>query len=198
MDYKKNNAPTSIITRDCGVLESKTGNLYETVVVASKRADQIGVDLKTELNKKLEEFASYTDNLEEIFENREQIEISKFYERLPKPTLLALQEILEDKINFRIPSDEEIAQAREIAAIKEMEEEKLSKNAAPEPQKTFDDIIAESSDLGFGSDDEDDDDDFADEDLDIKDEEDDDEEEEEVPVAKKSSSRKSKAKANED
>jgi len=198
MDYKKNNAPTSIITRDCGVLESKTGNLYETVVVASKRADQIGVDLKTELNKKLEEFASYTDNLEEIFENREQIEISKFYERLPKPTLLALQEILEDKINFRIPSDEEIAQARELAAIKEMEEEKLSKTAAPEPQKTFDDIIAESSDLGFG-DDEDDDDDFADEDLEAKEDEDDeDEEEEEVPVAKKSSSRKSKAKAKED
>ena len=71
MDYKKNNAPTSIVTRDCGELESKTGNLYETVVVASKRADQIGVDLKNELNKKLEEFASYTDNLEEIFENRE-------------------------------------------------------------------------------------------------------------------------------
>ncbi|MBO4373060.1 MAG: DNA-directed RNA polymerase subunit omega [Bacteroidales bacterium] len=162
MDYKKNNAPTSIITRDCGVLESKTGNLYETVVVASKRADQIGVDLKTELNKKLEEFASYTDNLEEIFENREQIEISKFYERLPKPTLLALQEILEDKINFRIPSDEEIAQAREIAAIKEMEEEKLNKAAinVTAPEKTFDDIIAESKDNGFDL--EDDDEDFDD------------------------------------
>lgn len=198
MDYKKNNAPTSIVTRDCGVLESKTGNLYETVVVASKRADQIGVDLKTELNKKLEEFASYTDNLEEIFENREQIEISKFYERLPKPTLLALQEILEDKINFRIPSDEEIAQAREIAAIKEMEEEKLNKAAinVTAPEKTFDDIIAESKDNGFDL--EDDDEDFDDDLLEEEEEEDDDEDEEPAPVAKKSGSKKSKSKSKED
>ena len=187
MDYKKNNAPTSIITRDCGVLESKTGNLYETVVVASKRADQIGVDLKTELNKKLEEFASYTDNLEEIFENREQIEISKFYERLPKPTLLALQEILEDKINFRIPTDEEIAQAREIAAIKEMEEENASKEMViPNiiPDKAFQDIIAEG----------DDDLDFDDEDLEPEEEEEeDDDEEEEAPVTKKSSKKSKKS-----
>ena len=177
MDYKKNNAPTSIITRDCGELESKTGNLYETVVVASKRADQIGVDLKTELNKKLEEFASYTDNLEEIFENREQIEISKFYERLPKPTLLALQEILEDKINFRIPSDEEIAQARELAALKEREEEKANQVIITqniEPEKSFDEIIAEAKDFNF------DDDDLDDEDF----------EEEEQPKEKKSSSKK--------
>ena len=196
MDYKKNNAPTSIVTRDCGVLESKTGNLYETVVVASKRADQIGVDLKTELNKKLEEFASYTDNLEEIFENREQIEISKFYERLPKPTLLALQEILEDKINFRIPSDEEIAQAREIAAIKEMEEEKLNKAAinVTAPEKTFDDIIAESKDFAL----EDDDEDFDDDLLEEEEEEEDDEEEEPAPKAKKSGSKKSKSKSKED
>ena len=157
MDYKKNNATTSIVTRDCGVLESKTGNLYETVVVASKRADQIGVDLKTELNKKLEEFASYTDNLEEIFENREQIEISKFYERLPKPTLLALQEILEDKVNFRIPTDEEIAQARELAAIKEREEEnnRVIISQTAERDKAFNDLIAETKDLDFGADDED-------------------------------------------
>ena len=166
MDYKKNNAPTSIITRDCGELESKTGNLYETVVVASKRADQIGVDLKTELNKKLEEFASYTDNLEEIFENREQIEISKFYERLPKPTLLALQEILEDKINFRIPSDEEIAQARELAALKEREEEKANQviiTQNVQPEKTFDDIIAEAKDFNFDDDDDLDDEEFEEE-----------------------------------
>ncbi|MBR6177580.1 MAG: DNA-directed RNA polymerase subunit omega [Bacteroidales bacterium] len=186
MDYKKNNAPTSIVTRDCGVLESKTGNLYETVVVASKRADQIGIDLKTELNKKLEEFASYTDNLEEIFENREQIEISKFYERLPKPTLLALQEILEDKINFRIPTEEEIAQAREIAAIKEMEEENANKAVIITdtiPEKTFDDIIAESNDYGISTDDDDDD---------LEDEDD------EAPVEKKASKKSSKAKADED
>lgn len=151
MDYKKNNAPTSVITRDTGLLESKTGNIYETVVVASRRANQIGTDLKNELNKKLEEFASYTDNLEEIFENREQIEISKFYERLPKPTLMALQEIMEDKLNFRIPSDEEIQQAEELARAKEraemegaMEKAALAKKAVPE--KTFDQIIAESHD----------------------------------------------------
>ncbi len=150
MDYKKNNAPTSVITRDCGELESKTGNLYETVVVASRRANQIGVDLKNELNKKLEEFASYTDNLEEIFENREQIEISKYYERLPKPVLLALQEILEERVNFRIPSDEEIAQAEEAARAKEKAEAeamavKVIKEKV-EPEKTFDDIIAASHD----------------------------------------------------
>ena len=147
MDYKKVNALTSIITRDTGELESKTGNLYETVVVASRRADQIGIDLKNELNKKLEEFASYTDNLEEIFENREQIEISKFYEKLPKPTLLALQEILEDKINFRIPSDQEIAQAEEIAKARQ-EAEANAKVIRVEPlkdAKSFDDIIAGST-----------------------------------------------------
>lgn len=149
MDYKKNNAPTSVITRDCGELESKTGNLYETVVVASRRANQIGVDLKNELNKKLEEFASYTDNLEEIFENREQIEISKYYERLPKPTLLALQEILEERVNFRIPTDEEVAQAEELARAKERAEAEaeikvIKAQTVPEP--TFDDIIASSHD----------------------------------------------------
>ena len=68
-----------------------TGNIYETVIVVSRRSNQISVEMKQELNKKLEEFASYSDNLEEVFENREQIEISKFYERLPKPTLIALQ-----------------------------------------------------------------------------------------------------------
>ena len=151
MDYKKNNAPTSVITRDTGELEAKTGNIYETVVVASRRANQIGVDLKNELNKKLEEFASYTDNLEEIFENREQIEISKYYERLPKPTLMALQEILEDKLNFRIPSDEEIAQAEELARARERAEmegaaEKLAKEKPAVAEKTFDQIIAESHD----------------------------------------------------
>ena len=107
MDYKKNNAPTSVITRDTGLLESKTGNIYETVVVASRRANQIGTDLKNELNKKLEEFASYTDNLEEIFENREQIEISRYYEKLPKPTLLATQEFVEGKIYWRDPQREQ-------------------------------------------------------------------------------------------
>jgi DNA-directed RNA polymerase subunit K/omega len=158
MDYKKINAPTSIITRDTGALEAKTGNLYETVVVASRRADQISIDLKNELNKKLEEFASYTDNLEEIFENREQIEISKFYERLPKPTLLALQEIMEDKIQFRIPSEQEIAQAEELAKARAAAESE-AKIVRVEPRKdvkSFDDIIAESTEfIPSGEDEED-------------------------------------------
>ena len=200
MDYKKNNAPTSIVTRDCGELESKTGNLYETVVVASKRADQIGVDLKNELNKKLEEFASYTDNLEEIFENREQIEISKFYERLPKPTLLALQEILEDKVNFRIPTDEEIEQARELAAIKEREEEnnRVIISQTAERDKAFNDLIAETKDLDFGADDEDGDlDEEFPEEEDL-DDEDDDEIEEPVKGKKASKSKAKKAKGDEE
>ncbi len=103
MDYRKTNAPGSTITRDCKDYDQETGNIYESVMVISKRANQISVELKQELNKKLEEFASYTDNLEEVFENREQIEISKFYERLPKPTLIALQEFTEDKVYHRNP-----------------------------------------------------------------------------------------------
>lgn len=149
MDYKKINAPTSVITRDTGELEAKSGNLYETVVIASRRADQIGVDLKNELNKKLEEFASYTDNLEEIFENREQIEISKFYERMPKPTLLALQEILEDKIAFRIPTEQEIAQQEELERARR-EAEASARIVRVEPikdAKSFDDIIAEAKEF---------------------------------------------------
>lgn len=106
MDYKKTKAPNSTVTRDLTVLEEKTGNIYETVVVVSKRSNQISSELKQELNQKLEEFASYTDNLEEIFENREQIEISKFYERLPKPVLIAMEEFLNDQIYWRNPQKE--------------------------------------------------------------------------------------------
>ncbi len=103
MDFKKTSAAPTTVTRDMNDLEQITGNVYESVVIASKRANQISVEIKEELSKKLEEFASYTDNLEEIFENREQIEISKFYERLPKPTLMALQELMEGKVYFRNP-----------------------------------------------------------------------------------------------
>jgi DNA-directed RNA polymerase subunit K/omega len=103
MDYRKSMAPTTTVTRNMDLLTSDTSNIYETVIVVSRRANQIAVEMKQELNKKLEEFASYTDNLEEVFENREQIEISKFYERLPKPTLIALQELEEDKIFWRNP-----------------------------------------------------------------------------------------------
>jgi DNA-directed RNA polymerase subunit K/omega len=104
MDYKKSKAPITTVTRDLDKLEAQTGNIYEAVVVVSKRANQISVEMKQELNRKLEEFAYYTDNLEEVFENREQIEISKFYERLPKATLIALQEFVDQEIYFRNPS----------------------------------------------------------------------------------------------
>lgn len=101
MDYKKTKAPNTTVTRDLGKLTSKTGNIYEVVVIASKRANQISAELKEELSRKLDEFANYTDNLEEIFENREQIEISRFYERLPKPTLIAIDEYESDEIYLR-------------------------------------------------------------------------------------------------
>jgi DNA-directed RNA polymerase subunit K/omega len=103
MDYRKSNAPVTTVTRNLDSLNNGTENIYETVIVVSRRSNQISVEMKQELNKKLEEFASYTDNLEEVFENREQIEISKFYERLPKPTLIALQEFEESKVFFRNP-----------------------------------------------------------------------------------------------
>lgn len=84
----------------------KTGNVYRSIVIASKRSNQIGQELKEELHSKLEEFASHNDNLEEVFENREQIEISKYYERLPNPALLAMEEFMEDEIYFRDPEEE--------------------------------------------------------------------------------------------
>ncbi|MDF1546301.1 MAG: DNA-directed RNA polymerase subunit omega [Bacteroidales bacterium] len=106
MNFKKTNAPLSTITRDQIDLDRETENIYESIATIAKRANQISVEIKNELSTKLEEFASYTDNLEEIFENREQIEISKFYERLPKPSLIAIQEYLEKKVYFRKPEQE--------------------------------------------------------------------------------------------
>ena len=86
MDYKKTNAPTNTVTRDIMDLCDETGNIYESVAIIGKRANQISLDIKNELSKKLQEFASVSDNLDEVFENREQIEISRFYEKLPKPS----------------------------------------------------------------------------------------------------------------
>lgn len=106
MDYKKSKAPITTVTRDIRDLEEKVGNIYEAVVIIGKRANQIGTEVKEELNRKLEEFANYTDNLEEVFENREQIEISRFYERMPKPTLIALEEFESDQIFIRKPEEE--------------------------------------------------------------------------------------------
>jgi DNA-directed RNA polymerase subunit K/omega len=97
----------SITTRNFEQLSNPTENVYESVAIISRRARQISSNLKEELNGKLAEFASTVDNLEEIFENREQIEISKFYERMPKPTLLATEEFFEDKLMFRYPDPED-------------------------------------------------------------------------------------------
>lgn len=94
MDFKKNNTPVTTVTRDMIELSQQTGNVYETVCVIAKRANQIAAEMKDELQKKLQEFAPYNDNLEEVSENREQIEISRYYERLPKPTLIATQEYI--------------------------------------------------------------------------------------------------------
>lgn len=95
-------AITSIITRDVDKIAAPTGNVYESVVVMSKRARQISANLKDELNGKLSEFTPSVDNLEEIFENREQIEISRQYERMPKSTTTATEEFLEGKLNYRM------------------------------------------------------------------------------------------------
>ncbi|MBQ0029483.1 MAG: DNA-directed RNA polymerase subunit omega [Paludibacteraceae bacterium] len=101
MDYKKLNAPTTTITRDLNSMCGET-NVYEVINVIAKRSNQIAVDIKNELDKKLQEFASVTDSLEEIHENREQIEISCFYERLPKPTLMATQEFIDGGLSYHI------------------------------------------------------------------------------------------------
>ena len=101
MDFKKTTAPASTITRDLKKLDANTQNIYETVAIVAKRSNQISAEMKQELNRKLEEFASYSDTLEEVFENKEQIEISKFYEKLPKPTLIALDEFEHDKLYYR-------------------------------------------------------------------------------------------------
>lgn len=101
MNFKNNAAEKTTITRDTVLFEDKIGNIYEAIVVMSKRANQISSDLKEELTQKLQEFASSTDNLEEIFENREQIEISKFYEKMPKPVAMAMDQLLEEEIHIR-------------------------------------------------------------------------------------------------
>ena len=104
MDFKKIKAESTTISRDLRELESRTGNVYETVRIIGKRANQIAVEMKQDLDKKLQEFASYNDNLEEVFENREQIEISRYYEKLPKATLIAAQEYVEGKLYYRNPN----------------------------------------------------------------------------------------------
>ncbi len=101
MENKKNNIPNNTITRKLTDLDAPTGNIYETVVIIARRANQIASEMKQELTRKLADFSSSNDSLEETFENREQIEISRYYERLPKPAIVATEEFLDGKIYFR-------------------------------------------------------------------------------------------------
>ncbi len=105
-DLKKTNAPVTTQTYDRNIIDEPTHNIYEAISVISKRAEQINTDIRRELVDKLEEFATYNDSLEEIFENKEQIEVSKFYEKLPKPHALAVQEWLDNKIYHRNTEDD--------------------------------------------------------------------------------------------
>lgn len=104
MDFKKSNAPLSTVTRNLNDLSKDTGNIYETVAILGKRANQIAAAMKEEITKKLQEFSTNSDNLEEVFENDEQIQISRYYEKLPKPTLIATQEFIEGKVYVRNPA----------------------------------------------------------------------------------------------
>lgn len=106
MDYKKTNAPQTTTVHDLVEMAEPTGNIYETVCIIGKRANQISAEMKNDLEKKLQEFATMTDNLEEISENREQIEISRYYEKLPKSTLIATQEYTDNKLAYRNISKE--------------------------------------------------------------------------------------------
>ena len=106
MDLKKVNAPVNTETYDRNKVDAQTENIYEAISVISRRAEQINTDIRRELIDKLEEFATFNDSLEEVFENKEQIEVSKFYERLPKPHALAVQEWLNEKIYYRSVEDD--------------------------------------------------------------------------------------------
>ncbi len=106
MDIKKVKTDTTAVTRRMRDFNQQTENVYETLAILSKRANQISLEFKEELNKKISEFATSSDNLEEVFENREQIEIAKYYERLPKPTLVSVHEFLNDLVYFRNPAKE--------------------------------------------------------------------------------------------
>lgn len=106
MDIKKYNTTSTTITRDVRQFDTETGNIYETVAMLAKRSDQISSEMKRELNKKIEEFVSSTDPGDEIYENREQIEVVRYYEKLPKPTLIAIQEYLNNELYYRNPDKE--------------------------------------------------------------------------------------------
>ncbi len=107
MDFKKVKTETTAVTRQKDHFYKGTGNIYETVAILTKRANQISTEMTDELHKKIKDFGTPTDNLEEVFENREQIELAKFYEKLPKPTLIAVQEFLNDQVYYRNPHKEQ-------------------------------------------------------------------------------------------
>jgi DNA-directed RNA polymerase subunit K/omega len=113
MDYKKVKTDTTAVTRNIEDFATEASNVYETVTVLSKRANQIAAEIKEELNQKISEFATTTDNLEEVFENREQIEIAKYFEHLPKPSLIAIHEYLNDEIYVRNPNKEQTEEPAE-------------------------------------------------------------------------------------
>ena len=108
MDYKKMKAPTNTVTHDMNQLSDSVGNVYEMVRIIAKRSNQIATEMKRDLDKKLQDFSSSSDTMEEVFENHEQIEISRFYEKMPKPTLEAIQEFEEGKIYYRNPANMEV------------------------------------------------------------------------------------------
>ncbi|MFA7445260.1 MAG: DNA-directed RNA polymerase subunit omega [Flavobacteriaceae bacterium] len=101
MDLRKTTAPVNTVTYDKDVLEKETGNIYKAVTIIAKRASQINSEIKKELSEKLDEFATYSDSLDEVFENKEQIEVSKFYEKLPKPHALAVEEWMDGKVQYK-------------------------------------------------------------------------------------------------
>lgn len=135
MDIKKYKTTSTTITRDVRDFDDKTGNIYETVAMLAKRSDQISSEMKRELNKKIEEFVSSTDSVDEIFENREQIEVVRYYEQLPKPTLIAIQEYLNGELYYRNPDKERMVNLTE--KIDDMIEEAAEQQevAVEEPAK---------------------------------------------------------------
>ena len=141
MDYKKTNAARTTISRDMEELSQNVGgNVYELISVLKKRASQIGVEIKEELISKLDEFATPSDTLEEVFENQEQTEISRFYERLPKPTLIAIQEMLQDEIYMQEKIKEEEINLEEIEQLESMVE---AEDNIQESSKVSDDTKSE-------------------------------------------------------
>lgn len=135
MDIKKYKTTSTTITRDVREFDDKTGNIYETVAMLAKRSDQISSEMKRELNKKIEEFVSSTDSVDEIYENREQIEVVRYYEQLPKPTLIAIQEYLNGELYYRNPDKERMVNMTE--KIDDMIEEAAEQQevAVEEPAK---------------------------------------------------------------